>query len=251
MDQAGGDMDAIGHVVSTHEADKNAKPGTSMLDDKQPLQGKADKMWTRDNNAKVHYEGHAVIWQGADRTAADTIDIDRDAQTLQASGSVLSELVDRTSDKSADIAAAGPLAAPIFTVVHAPKLYYEDDKRLAHYSDGATLVHDKMTVTAQDIRAFLTPKTPGSNDSALDHAIADGKVVVVQADKDRTRTGRSEHCEYYLKLDKVVLNGGTATMVDSLKGLTKGQQLTYFTDDNRMLVEGRKNELAFSKLLKK
>jgi lipopolysaccharide export system protein LptA len=251
MDQASGDMDAMGHVVSTHEADKNVKPGTSMLDDKQPLQGRSDKMWTRDDNTKVHYEGHAIIWQGADRTAADTIDIDRDAQTLKASGSVLSELVDRTSDKGADSGVAGPATAPIFTIVHAPKLYYEDDKRLAHYSDGATLVHDKMTVTARDIRAYLTPKTPNSNDSALDHAIADGKVVVVDADKDRTRTGRSEHCEYYIKLNKVVLNGGSATMVDSLKGLTKGRQLTYYTDDNRVLVEGRKNELAFSKLLKK
>ncbi|HEX4230372.1 MAG TPA: LptA/OstA family protein [Bryobacteraceae bacterium] len=251
MDQASGDMDAMGHVASTHEADKNAKPGTSMLDDKQPLQGKADKMWTRDDNTKVHYEGHAVIWQGADRTAADTIDIDRDAQTLQASGSVASELVDRTSGDSTDNGAGGSVTAPIFTIVHAPKLYYQDDKRLAHYSEGVTLVHDKMTVTAQDIRAYLTPKTPNSNDSALDHAVADGKVAVVQVDKDRTRTGKAEHCEYYIKLNKVVLNGGTATMVDSLKGLTRGRQLTYYTDDNRLLVEGRKNELAFSKLLKK
>ena len=111
MDQQSGDMDATGHVVSTHEADKNAKPGTSMLDDKQPLQGKADKMWTREDNTKVHYQGHAVIWQGADRTAADTIDIDRDAQTLLAAGSVVSELVDRTSDTSTDVShAAGSLA---------------------------------------------------------------------------------------------------------------------------------------------
>jgi lipopolysaccharide export system protein LptA len=257
MDQASGDMDATGHVVSTHEADKSAKPGTSMLDDKQPLEGKADKMWTREDNSKVHYEGHAVIWQGADRTSADTIDIDRDAQTLAAVGSVMSELVDRTPDKTANDKAMGngpamgPVQAPVFTTVHAPKLYYEDAKRLAHYSGGATLVHDKMNVAAQDIRAFLTPKTPNSDDSALDHAIADGKVVVVEVAKDRTRTGRSEHCEYYIKLDKVILNGGIATMVDSLKGSTRGRQLTYFTDDNRMLVEGQKNELAFSKMLKK
>ncbi|HEX4810060.1 MAG TPA: LptA/OstA family protein [Bryobacteraceae bacterium] len=249
MDQASGDMNATGHVISTHEADKNAKPGTSMLDDKQPLQGRADKMWTREDNTKVRYDGHAVIWQGADRTAADVIDIDRDAQTLKASGSVVSELVDRTPDSGSGTAA--PAQAPIFTIVHAPELDYQDDKRLAHYSGGVKLVHDKMTVTGNDIRAFLTPKTPNSNDSALDHAVADGKVVVLEVANDRTRTGRSEHCEYYLKLNKVVLNGGIASMVDSIKGSTTGRQLTYFTDDNRMLVEGRKNELAFSKLLKK
>ena len=135
--------------------------------------------------------------------------------------------------------------------MQAPKLYYEDDKRLAYYSDGVTLLHNKMTITADDISAYLTPKTPNSNDSALDHAVADGNVVVVQIENDRTRTGKSQHCEYYVKLDKVVLNGGIATMVDSLKGSTKGHQLTYFTDDDRFRAEGLKNDPAFTKMLKK
>src|SRR5579875_3022052 len=60
MNQANGDMDAIGHVVSTHEPDPNQKPGTSMLDDKQPMQAKADQMQTREHNTKVFYEGHAL-----------------------------------------------------------------------------------------------------------------------------------------------------------------------------------------------
>src|SRR5579875_2092138 len=93
MNQATGDMDASGRVVSTHNPDPNQKPGTSVLDATKTMQAKADRMQTRDNNTKVRYEGHVVMWQGANRIAADAIDIDRDAETLHASGNVVSELV--------------------------------------------------------------------------------------------------------------------------------------------------------------
>ncbi len=105
MDQANGDMDATGHVVSTHEPDRNQKPGTSMLDKTQPMQAKADKMQTREDNTRVHYEGHVVMWQGANRTSANVIDIDRDAQSLHAVGDVVSELVDNKSTGNSQNAA--------------------------------------------------------------------------------------------------------------------------------------------------
>ena len=254
MNQQNGDIDAAGHVVSTHEPDRNAKPGTSMLDDKQPMQGRGDKMWTRENNQKVHYEGHAIIWQGANRTTANVIDIDRDAQILHAVGSVASELVDSKSDDQSKPAQAQPqnTTAPTFTVVHAPELLYQDGTRVAHYTGGVKLVRDKMTVTSKELRAFLTPKTESSsNDSSLDHAFADGSVTVFEVMSDRTRTGMSDHCEYYPKQDKVVLNGGLATMLDTLRGTTKGKQLTYFSDDDRLIVEGQKKEVAFTQMNRK
>jgi lipopolysaccharide export system protein LptA len=249
MDQQTGDIDALGHVVSTREPDKNTKPGTSMLDDKQPMQARADLMQNRENNVKVHYQGHAVLWQGANRISADVIDIDRDEQTVHAAGSVVSELVDNKSDDKTNTAAQ---TAPIFTIVRAPEMLYADDKRLAHYTGNVKLVRDKMTVTSTELRAFLTPKTDSnSDDSSLDHAYADGNVVVFNKGADRTRTGTSEHCEYYPKQSKVVLNGGLAKMVDSVKGTTKGRQLTYYSDDDRLIVEGQKNELAFTQMNKK
>ena len=93
MNQANGDMDATGHVLSPHAPDKNEKPGTSMLDPAQTMQAKADKMQTRENNTQVVYQGHVVMWQGANRILADKIDINRDEQSLHAAGNVVSELV--------------------------------------------------------------------------------------------------------------------------------------------------------------
>jgi lipopolysaccharide export system protein LptA len=261
MNQANGDMDASGHVVSTHEPDRSAKAGTSMLDAREAMQATAEKMITRENNTKVHYEGHAVMWQGANRISSNVIDIDRDEQTLHAVGSVVSELVDNSSDdKSQAQTAQNKLqqksnntdTAPVFTVVRAPEMFYRDDKRVAFYKGGVKLVRDTMTVKSKELRALLTPKSEKKNDeSSLDHAVADGDVVIVAIKPDRTRTGTSEHCEYYTKEDKVILNGGAPQMLDSYKGITKGRQLTYYSDDDRLVVEGQKDQLAYTQMKKK
>ncbi len=266
MNQANGNMDAIGHVVSTHQPDRNQKPGTSMLDDTKAMQAKADEMETREDNTKVYYQGHVVMWQGANRLSADAVNIDRDAQSLHAVGDVVSESVDnRSNDNSQANAAtqakqaqstqpqADPAKPPVFTIVRAPELFYRDDTRIALYTGGVKLIRDKMTLTSKQIQAFLNPKSDkNTNESSLDHAFATGAVQIFEAvAPNRTRTGIAERCEYYTKDDKVVLNGGTPQMVDSYKGITKGRQLTYFSSDDHMIVEGEKKQLAYTQMKKK
>lgn len=261
MNQANGDMDASGNVVSTHAPNPNQKPGTSMLDDTKSMEAKASQMQTREDNTKVFYQGHAVMWQGANRISADAIDVDRDNETLHALGNVVSELVDNKSNNGQNQPKSGSTPgdhgqesqpAPVFTIVRAPELFYRDDRRIALYTGPVKLTRDKMTVTAMQLEAFLTPKTKDNSDqSSLDHAFADGDVTVVEVRPDRTRTGTAQHCEYYTKESKVVLNGGVSQMVDSYKGITKGLQLTYYDDDDRLIVEGEKQQLAFTKMRKK
>ena len=255
MNQANGDMDATGHVVSTHEPDRNQKPGTSMLDDTKAMQAQADQMATRDNNAKVHYEGHAVIWQGANRTSADVIDINRDDQSLRASGSVVSELVDEQGSDSKNGDASSAAAQPIFVVVRAPELSYHDDTRIADYSGGVKLTRAKMVITSKELLAYLSPKTANrqaSDQSSLDHALASGDVKVFEViGPNRTRTGTAEHAEYYTKDAKAVLNGGAPQLIDSYKGITKGRELTYFDNDDRLVVEGEGKKLAYTTMKRK
>ncbi len=258
MDQSTGDMAAQGRVVSTHAPDKNEKPGTSMLDNSQPMQAKADKMSTKDKNSSIHYEGHAVMWQGANRIMASVLDIDRDEQTLHAKGNVVSELTDNQKGEPSaggvpHQALAPEPSKPTFTTIYAPELVYRDDTRQADYTGGVKLVRDKMTITAKELLAFLTPKTPGhDDDSSLDHAFAEGDVTIVGVvGPNHTRTGTSEHCEYWTNNSKVILSGGSPELKDSFKGVTRGRQLTYFGDDDRLVVDGIDKKLAFSEMKKK
>ena len=135
--------------------------------------------------------------------------------------------------------------------MHAPELLYRDDLRVADYTGGVKLVREKTTVDSKELRAFLSPKDDRGG-SSLDHAVAEGDVKVVQVTvNNRTRTGTAEHCEYYPEDSKVVLNGGNPQVVDSYKGVIKARQLTYFSDEDRLIAEGQKKSLAFTQMKKK
>ena len=107
-----------------------------------------------------------------------------------------------------------------------------------------------MTVTSKQLEAFLNPQT-NSGDSSLDHAVAEGDVKVVETPKPGdTRTGTGQTCEYYTKENKVVLSGGPPQIDDTVRGVTRGQKITYFSDDDKLIVEGEDKNLAYSRMRK-
>ncbi|MEI9812281.1 MAG: hypothetical protein WDO18_06250 [Acidobacteriota bacterium] len=99
-----------------------------------------------------------------------------------------------------------------------------------------------MTVDSRQLRAYLKDS---SSDSSLDKAIADGAVKIVsntlQGRTRRIRTGTSEHGEYYADDQKVILNGGRPLVIDNVKGSTAGGELTWWANDDRLLVNGEES----------
>ncbi|MGH9559604.1 MAG: LptA/OstA family protein, partial [Bryobacteraceae bacterium] len=228
--------------ASTHQPDRNGK-SSAMLSTDQVMQARAWHMTSTDQNQKIHYEGHTVAWQGANRVEADRLNIDRNQQIMEAHGHVKSQFVDKTKD-------AKPAAAPIFTVVTAPDLVYTEQTRIAEYSGGVVMKRPDLTVTANKIRSYLKDS---NQDSSLDKVYADGTVKIVSAsDKlKRTRTGTSAHAEYYADQDKVILQGGDPLLVDSLRGQTRGKQLTWFSNDDRLIVDGADKQNPAKSIVRK
>ena len=74
---------------------------------------------------------------------------------------------------------------------------------------------------------------------------------IVQTGGTRTKTGTAEHAEYYADDGKLILEKGQPKMVDNLRGTTQGQQLTWFSSDDRLLVNGTPSEPTKSLLLRK
>src|SRR5262249_25645648 len=89
MNQKSGDFTADGHVASTREPDKKGK-SSAMLSGDEVMQARAQHMASSEDNTKIHYEGNAVAWQGANRVEADRLDIDRENQMMEAHGRVKS-----------------------------------------------------------------------------------------------------------------------------------------------------------------
>ncbi|SPE38134.1 OstA family protein [Candidatus Sulfopaludibacter sp. SbA3] len=242
MDQASGDFTADGNVNSSRLPDKDANKNSQMLSGDEPLQAQARRMVSTNHNKTIHYEGGVVMWQGANRLTADVVDLDRaDKKGLVADGHVVTSLWETPKDdgKGDSKKKAGPA---VLTVVKATHLIYTDTNRLAYYSGGVDLNRPGMHVTSTELRAFLAES---GSDSRLDKAYADGNVQIVNTGKGHIRTGTGEHSEYYTVDQKVIVRGEKpklAKLVDTVNGApranTQGTELTYYANDDRLLVNG-------------
>ena len=249
MDRKAGVTVAEGHVNSTRIPDKKDQSGSpAMLSGDEPMQARARKMTSSDQNRKIRYEGSAVAWQGANRVEADRIDFDRDADSMTATGSVVSQFVDKAQKDKEGTPVPKEKQSPVFTVVRAPSMVYTDDNRVAHYTGGAMLNRPNLVVKAREIKAFLKDS---DSDSSLDKAFADGEVTIDQSTPARKRIGASEHAEYYAADQKIIMTGGQPQFEDSLKGNTHGRELTYFADNDRLLVNGVESQRAESVIRRK
>ncbi len=245
MHQDTGDFTAEGKVSSTRLPDKKpaaaaAKPN-AMLQQDEAMQATADRMTSTDDNRRVVYEGNAVLWQTANRLQAKRVVIDRAGKTLTADGGVVSQFLDKKPNPRTK--------RVVNTVVRSEKLEYNDATRLAHYTGGARMIRDDMDVKGRELRAWLSEDSKG--DSSLERAFADGAVEIFQASPDRTRRGSSDHAEYYVADEKLVLNGGIAQMIDSVDGTTRGKQLTYFAGNDTLQVEGAIAQPVVSRIRRK
>jgi lipopolysaccharide export system protein LptA len=235
-----GDFTAQGKVASTRQPDKKTVNANGMLSQDEPMHATADRMTSSDRNQKVRYEGNAVLWQTANRLQADSVFIDRTAKILTAEGKVVTQFLDKKINPKTG-------KAPV-TIINARSLDYRDQDRYAIYQGPVRMIRDDMDVKSRQLRAWLNESRSGSEDSSLHHAFADGSVEIVQTEPDRTRRGTSEHAEFWVAEDKMILNGGPAQLADSLKGTARGRQLTYFSRNDSLLVEGAVTQPAVSKV---
>ncbi len=257
LDEKSGNFTAEGHVNTSRLPDQSKKKSDSaMLSGDEPLQAVARFMSSANHNKLVKYDGDAVLWQGVNRIQADHVEIDREKRSIMADGHVVTQ--SREENKADDASAAAPAAPapakpadpapPIFTLVKAPHMIYTDEDRLAHYSGGVLLNRAGLQMKANDLRSWLAEE---GADNRLQKAFADGTVQIVQTGPIRTRTGSSEHAEYYTDENKIVLRGGDPTMNDNVRGSTRGTELTYFSDDDRLLVKGSDGKPAISHIRRK
>jgi lipopolysaccharide export system protein LptA len=241
IDQRTGDMTAEGKVTSTRLPDekKPKKPQGSLLDASDTVQARAQRMQTKEDNQWIRYDGDALLWQGPNRVEADSILIQRKLQRLDATGNVVSQFREKTKN--------------LFTVVRAPQMTYWDADKKAHYMGHARLNRGNLVVTSRELFAWFSQK---ENDNSLERAEAVGDSVIVQSGPDatgkpRTRRGTSERSDYDVAAGRVILSGGAPQMFDSLKGTTRGERLTWFSNEDRLVVDGSLNQPAASRILKK
>jgi lipopolysaccharide export system protein LptA len=230
-----GEANAEGDVKSTY-SDLKPQPNGAMLASGDPIHVTAKRMSARRDTGVALYTGGSRLWQGANIVEAPTIEFDRDKRSLVAQGApeakspVTSVFVQK--DKQGKLTPVN---------ITARKLTYVDAERRARYEGGVTSRSSDGVLTADHVDIFLkesgvaaTAPQPLAQPSQLDRIIASGNVVVTQPG----RRGTGEKLSYFQDDGRFVLTGGSPMIHDAEHGTVRGDTLTFFSKDDRVLVEG-------------
>jgi lipopolysaccharide export system protein LptA len=232
MNRGTGDAVAEGHVKTTY-SDLREQPNGALLAGASPIHVTARTMTAHRNSATATYTGDVRLWQDANVVEAANIDFDRDRRSIVARGNgrpVSTALVQL--DKSGKV---NPIT------ITSTRLTYTDDERRAQFEGGVTTRGADVTVTAEHVEAYLSPRSRNAptqslkGQGQLDRLVAQGNVVVQEAG----RKASGDQLTYTVADDKFVLSGGTPSIFDAERGKIRGDSLTFFRRDDRVIVEGR------------
>jgi len=226
-----GEAFAQGNVKTTY-SELKVEPNGALLATADPIHVTAQAMNAAQLTGLAHYSGNARLWQGSNIVEAKTIDFDQRTRALEAVG-------DRKRPVSSVFLQVDASGKATTMVVTAPHLRYTDTERQARYSGGVTARAEDGVMTAERADVFLNSAasvhTPGP--SQLDHIIAGTHVLVRQQE----RRAEGEKLVYTASNGSFVMTGGTPTLSDPVNGTVRGDSLTFFSRDDRVVVEGNGN----------
>jgi lipopolysaccharide export system protein LptA len=260
MNRVTGDALAEGNVKSTY-SDLKAQPDGGMLASSDPIHVTSRTMTAHKSSGIAVYTGNARLWQNANVVEAPTIEFDRDHRSLVAQGVAQGAA---QGDAQGNVAgAAGGTAQLVTTVlvqvdkkgnvtpikVTSTRLTYADAERKIFLTGGVTAKGADATVTSEQMTVFLLPRSQSQVGTGrgtygqVDRMIAEKQVVVTQP----TRHGNGDRLVYTSADDKFVLTGNSPSIFDAERGKTTGDSLTFYRQDDRVLVEGKQTSPAVTR----
>jgi lipopolysaccharide export system protein LptA len=245
-----GDAEALDDVKTTYN-ELEPQPNGAMLASSDPVHVTAANMVMDRSTMVARYTGQARLWQGGNIIEAPVIVFDRNKRSVTAeaaSGHKVSTVLIEQDKKGG--------STPIS--ITADKFTYTDKQRRALFQGDVLMRGADNTVTANELAAFLKPREPGNKTastkaasprnplpgaggpSELDRAVAEGNVVLQQPN----RRGTGQKLVYTADGQKFVLTGGSPTIFDAERGTVTGASLTFYSGDDRVLVEGSQKTRA-------
>ncbi len=231
MNRGTGDAVAEGNVKTTY-SDLREQPNGALLAGASPIHVTARSMTAHRDSASATYSGDVRLWQDANVVEAHDIEFDRDRRSIVARGNgrpVSTALVQ--IDKSGKV-------TPIS--ITSTRLTYTDDQRRAQFEGGVTAKGADVIVIAEHVDAYLAARSQNASGAMkgqgqLDRLVAEGNVLVQEPGRKAT----GNQLTYMVADDKFVLSGGTPSIFDAERGKIRGDSLTFFRRDDRVLVEGK------------
>src|SRR5271166_1779871 len=231
--------------VKTTYSDLKPQPNGALLANSDPIHVTAQHMTGQKQPGVAHYTGNVRLWQTDNVVRAPKIDFDNEKRSIVAesdsSQKVSSLFVQQGSDSK---------LTPVD--VTSDRLTYVDEERRARYTGNVFAKSTINTITAKQIDVYLKPadadnkKTnaappkksviPGSNGpSQIDHMVAVGDVLVTEPN----RRAVGDRLVYTADDAKYYLTGKSPSIFDAEHGTVWGDSLTFYSRDDRVLVESK------------
>ncbi|HUO60472.1 MAG TPA: LptA/OstA family protein [Candidatus Acidoferrales bacterium] len=229
VNRRSGDAFAQGSVKSTY-SELRQQPNGALLATADPVHVTSSAVNANRQTGIARYTGGARLWQAANAVEAPVIEFDRVHRSITAEGSpnkpVTSVFVqiDNKQGKTTPM------------VVTAQKLTYVDAERQAHYTGGIRARGNDLNITAAKADVILLPA--GQNNakvqgpSQLDRIIAERSVVIQQQE----RRANGEKLVFTAADNAFVLTGGAPMLSDPEHGTVRGDSLTFYSHDDRVVV---------------
>ena len=231
MKRSTGDFFAEEQVKTTYVSGK-PNPAGALLGSGSPIHVTAPALAGSRSSGMAHYSGGARLWQDANIIQAPTIDFDHAHLSMQAQGTtaqpVTSSLVQNDANGK---------QTPVN--VTALRLTYADDQRRIHCEGSVVARSADGTLQSDELDIYLQPRSEASapaTPSRIERSVAQGHVLLQQP----VRTARGDKLVYTSADQKFVLSGAPARLPqveDAQHGITRGDQLVFYRNDNRVLVE--------------
>ncbi|HVP56121.1 MAG TPA: LPS export ABC transporter periplasmic protein LptC [Candidatus Eisenbacteria bacterium] len=237
-----GEAFADGNVKTTY-SDLKPQPGGALLASSDPVHVTALHMTSRQQPGVAHYSGNVRLWQTNNVVRAPLMDFDQQNRTIIAHADTLQSVSSLFVEQERD----GKLSPVDVT---ADRLTYVDGDRRARYTGNVLAKSTDGSIGAEQIDAYLKPADtanpapaksaqspfPGAEGpSKIDHMVAIGNVVVTEPN----RRAVGDRLVYTADDGKYYLTGKTASIFDAEHGTAWGDSLTFYSRDDRVLVESK------------
>jgi lipopolysaccharide export system protein LptA len=235
INRRSGNAYATGSVKATYNQ-LRAQPGGAMLATADPIHVTGTSMTANRNTESAKFTD-ARLWQTTNVIEAPALTFDRKRRSLLAQGSPAARVTSTflQPDKSGKSVAVN---------VTADRLSYVDGDRKALFSGNVVVGSADATITADTVQAILSPRSSQSG-GQMEKIVAQGNIQIQQ----KTRRAVGDLLVYTSQEEKFVLTasgGKLPSIFDAERGQITGDSLTFFTHDDRVLVESTNSSHSLS-----
>jgi lipopolysaccharide transport protein LptA len=215
-------LEVIRGVKVVMNQKKGEKKRIGLFSKESPVLINAREMRYFDEEKRFLFNGDIKAWQEKRILLADEIVLYEETGKILSTGDVKSIFPHKPKDEEKEERVE----------ISSDKMIYHPEQNLIFYEKRSSLKVKDIDLRAQSVSVYLSEE-----EGDMENIIARKNVVIVQS----LGEGRGEEAIYDPDKESVVLLGNPV-LIDKDRGITRGDKLTFYLADDRILVENKARE---------